>query len=170
MRPDYASCTECDEYRQAALRKSAIGLCHNCADNAHPRGYCWACKREDLPLERHHLAGRRHANFTVPICLNCHALLSRRQYEWLDLWRGESCSLFLAWGFLDYCVLASRPAMPYELFSEQCEETMVVATQKIVAAMSHLFKILLLVAFLLLARELFKAYISKSIQGVPYAQ
>ncbi|UVS60495.1 MULTISPECIES: hypothetical protein [Nitrosomonas] len=102
-------------------------------------------------MEIHHLAGRKHASNTVPVCLNCHAMLTRRQCdEWPDFWRGERCAAFLLLGFLDYCVLASNPAIPLELFSEQCEEMKVAAVDKAAAALVFLIKIILPVILLAL--------------------
>ncbi len=170
MQPDYASCKQCDEYRKATLRKSEVGLCHNCADKKHIKGTCWLCRRDHLPLEKHHLAGRKNASFTVPICLNCHAMLSRRQYEWPDLWRGVRCPIFLIFGGLDYCVLSSASAMPYELFSRQCKETMTEITQKTVLVMGIQFKVILLVVILALAAETFRTSTIKPIGSTNHAK
>ncbi len=77
--PEYASCPRCGEYHIEALRRG--GLCANCAyvDPAKGRGPCLVCGGSDLPLQDHHIAGRRKSDVTVPICLNCHSVLSRRQ-------------------------------------------------------------------------------------------
>lgn len=135
----------------------------NCADKTHSRGYCWVCHRDHLPLEKHHLAGRKHASFTVPVCLNCHALLSRRQFEWPDLWRGDQCIAFLIFGFLDYCILASDPTLPHELFNQRCEETMTKSIQKTKAMLSPLIKMMLFIIALGLLCEIFRA--SQTISG-----
>ncbi|SFM86979.1 hypothetical protein [Nitrosomonas communis] len=161
MLADYTSCQQCGEYRKAALRKSAIGLCLNCADQKHRKGSCWVCRKNHLPLERHHFAGRKHAALTVPICLNCHALLSRRQYEWPDLWRGEPCVAFLFFGLLDYSVLSIDPAMPYELLSEQCEEMKEVVVDKAAAALIFLSKIIWPVILLALFINLMRPSVGK---------
>ncbi len=76
---EYASCPLCGEYHTEALRRG--GLCANCAgvDPSKDRGPCLVCGERDLPLQNHHVAGRRKSDITVPICLNCHSVLSRRQ-------------------------------------------------------------------------------------------
>jgi hypothetical protein len=38
------------------------------------------------PIEAHHVAGRRHSNLTVPVCVSCHRRLSERQYGWDPRW------------------------------------------------------------------------------------
>ena len=50
-------------------------------------GYC------DNPLiirykiiELHHIAGRQNSNITIPICPNCHAILSLAQQAWPKDW------------------------------------------------------------------------------------
>ncbi len=76
---EYASCPLCGEYHTEALRRG--GLCANCAsvDPFKDRGLCIVCGERDLPLQNHHVAGRRKSDITVPTCLNCHSVLSRRQ-------------------------------------------------------------------------------------------
>jgi hypothetical protein len=149
MQLDYQSCNQCGEYRKVTLRKNLEpNLCHNCADKTHSQGSCELCHRDHLPLERHHLAGRKHAPNTVPICLNCHAMLSRRQYEWPNLWLSESCPLFLIWGILDSYVLAFDPTVPFEIFSKHCEEAMFEATRKNVIGPFSIIQFVLLFVFL----------------------
>ena len=38
------------------------------------------------PLEGHHVAGRRHSELTVPVCVPCHRRLSERQDAWDPRW------------------------------------------------------------------------------------
>lgn len=170
MQHDYANCKQCGEFRKAALRKSEATLCHNCADKTHANGFCWICRRNHLPLEHHHLAGRKHASLTVPICLNCHAMLSRRQYEWPDLWRSERCVAFLVFGFIDYCVLASAPTIPSQVLSEQCEETMVKAVQKTKAMLSPFIKAMMIVGILFLIIKVLCPLAIKFIEGTHCAK
>lgn len=148
---DYQSCTQCGEYRKTTLRKSGIGLCHNCADSKHPKGFCEICHGDHLPLERHHPAGRKHASYTIAICLNCHAMLSRRQYEWPSLWLIEPCPLFLIWGILDAYVLAFDPTVPFEIFSKQCKEAMAEATRRNVIGPFSIIQFVLFFLFLIWA-------------------
>jgi hypothetical protein len=113
--PEYASCELCGEYQLAALRKqSGMVICANCADHEHRIGPCAVCNR-DGPVEQHHVAGKRHAPDTLQVCLNCHAVLSRRQYQYHPSWRSDvRPNLFLAQGWLDtFAVSVSRaPAGP----------------------------------------------------------
>ncbi len=143
MRAEYSNCRQCGEYRKATLRKSAVGLCHNCADKRHKKGECQACHGDNLPLELHHPAGKKHAPATIPICLNCHAILSRRQYEWPTLWLNKPCPLFLIWGILDCYVLTLDPTVPFEIFSNRCEQAMAEATRKNVIGPYSLIQIML---------------------------
>ena len=78
--PEYAMCA-CGEYRRAALRAS--GLCANCS-NTEPRsgmGRCHVCRRTNVPLQAHHIAGKQYAAHTTLICINCHSVLSAQQRE-----------------------------------------------------------------------------------------
>lgn len=149
MLSDYQSCSRCGEYRKPALRKNESSLCHNCADKKHRKGLCKICCRDHLPLEQHHLAGRKHAPNTMPVCLNCHAMLSRRQYEWPDLWFKEQCALFLIWGILDFYVLTLDPTVPSEVFSDCCKETFMAAKLRNFAGPFSLIQIMLLLLILI---------------------
>ncbi|SFF03427.1 hypothetical protein [Nitrosomonas sp. Nm166] len=167
---DYPSCSQCGEYRKVALRKPEIGLCHNCADKTHRKGLCKICRNDHLPLELHHLAGRKHAPNTIPICLNCHAMLSRRQYEWPDLWLKEPCALFLIWGILDFYVLTLNPAIPFEIFSEQCVEAMSEVSRKNAIGPFSLIQIMLFIVVLVWAIKAIPASAIKSIEEPQYAK
>jgi hypothetical protein len=66
-----------------------VCVCQNCSDRRHPRLRCMICFKE-LPGEHHHVAGeRQHPGFTIPVCLNCHAVLSERQRRWDPTWLTE---------------------------------------------------------------------------------
>lgn len=83
MQTNYVVCAQCDEFRQAALLRNHLPvLCRNCSDLNHARGLCLVCFRIDVPLERHHVRGRRYGHATVPLCCSCHADITARQYEW----------------------------------------------------------------------------------------
>jgi hypothetical protein len=105
---EYASCA-CGEYHQAALRRLPDGRrCFNCTDTRHRRGLCLGCEQSG-PLEEHHIGSKRHLPQTIPVCLNCHAILSRWQYRWHPTWRTTEgfCAavLFSAQGILDIAQL-----------------------------------------------------------------
>jgi len=104
--PEYASCEGCGEIHRAALRRTAAGiLCANCADTRHRRARCVVCEQEG-PVERHHIAGRRQSAETAPVCLTCHAILSRWQYGWHPSWRSAPRPfLFTMQGLLDMMIL-----------------------------------------------------------------
>lgn len=102
------------------------------------------CNQDHLPLEQHHLAGRKHAPETMPVCLNCHAMLSRRQYVWTDLWFKEQCVLFLIWGILDSFVLNFDPIVPLEIFNNRCEQAMTEANRRNFAGPFSLIQVMLL--------------------------
>ncbi len=104
-------CAQCGEYaRPQTMQIARFGklLCANCTADAaerldgattpsrnprHQRAPCAVCRRI-APVEDHHIASRRqHPTLTIRVCLNCHSLLSLRQYQWLDAgndWRKES--------------------------------------------------------------------------------
>jgi len=108
--PDYASCAQCGEYTSAALRMvEGVWLCANCADTHHQHTRCTICA-QNAPSESHHVAGRRQSGLTIPVCLNCHAILSRRQYAWDARWRTEARpALYIVQGVLDVvCLWCTR--------------------------------------------------------------
>ena len=54
---------------------------------------CLLCGYCDNPLiirykilELHHIAGRQNNNITIPVCPNCHAILSLDQMAWPENW------------------------------------------------------------------------------------
>jgi hypothetical protein len=66
-----------------------VCLCLNCRDRRHPHLRCTIC-HQVAPGEQHHVASERQLpQFTIPVCLNCHALLSTRQYRWPREWKTE---------------------------------------------------------------------------------
>ena len=111
MLPEYAACP-CGEFRRAALRQHRPQvICRNCADRSHPRRLCIPCGRFHLPNEQHHIAGRPYSSATIPLCLNCHAVVSDRQYGWPKLLAEFDSELPLAHqmamiGCLDLILLA----------------------------------------------------------------
>ncbi len=113
-RDEYASCRECGEYADAALRMiGGVCLCANCADTHHQHGVCAICE-QTRPVEAHHIAGRQHASDTIPACLNCHRMLSQRQYQWHPSWRAQRRpTLFMLQGALDsvylWCMRSRAP-------------------------------------------------------------
>jgi hypothetical protein len=84
-------------------------VCLNCADEGsttpHPRvARCLGCLRTNAPSEFHHLASaRQHASFGLRLCLNCHAILTKRQVtDWPPSWKTEQHPLRCqAQGLLD---------------------------------------------------------------------
>jgi len=113
-RDEYASCRECGEYADAALRTiGGVCLCANCADSHHQHGVCSICE-QTRPIEAHHIAGRRQVSDTIPVCLNCHRILSQRQYQWHPSWRVQRRPLlFMLQGALDslylWCMRSRAP-------------------------------------------------------------
>ena len=56
-------------------------------------GCCLICfVSNPLVLEEHHPAGRKHSPFTLTLCANHHALLSRRQRSWPAEWQRRDLS------------------------------------------------------------------------------
>ena len=89
------SCPCCGESYQAAMRSS--GHCANCTgtEPSIGRGCCWICERDDVPLQRHHSAGRRYSDDTIDVCLNCHSVLSQWQHDYprLNEWHAQAHGL-----------------------------------------------------------------------------
>ena len=118
--PEYASCEHCDECTASTLR-SVDGhiLCENCRDTRHPRRRCAICIQV-LPSEIHHVASERQCpSLIICVCLNCHRILSQRQYQWHSAWRSEAHPLrYLVQGVLDVITLwfERSPA------AEQCRD------------------------------------------------
>ena len=47
------------------------------------------------PLENHHVASKRQCHWlTIPVCLDCHHDLSRRQYRWAVNWHKEKRPIY----------------------------------------------------------------------------
>lgn len=44
-------------------------------------GACRVCRRDSVPLQAHHIAGKRYAAQTVLVCLNCHSVVSQWQRQ-----------------------------------------------------------------------------------------
>jgi len=106
---DFATCP-CGEFYRDTLRPASADadgghVCRNCADSHHRRGRCAICSIV-APIEQHHVAGKKHSPITLQVCLNCHAILSQRQYRFHQSWRIESRPvLFTIQGVLDVVML-----------------------------------------------------------------
>ncbi len=102
---DFSTCP-CGEFYRDALRPTDGGhVCRNCADSHHKRGRCSICSIV-APVEQHHVAGKKHSPITLQVCLNCHAILSKRQYRFHPSWCTESRPvLFTIQGVLDVVML-----------------------------------------------------------------
>jgi hypothetical protein len=87
MNTSYTTCARCGEPSPAALHWHMKPiLCRNCAAariGAGPGFHtCVVCGRK-LPAEAHHIASRvSYPEFTARLCLNCHAIITARQYIW----------------------------------------------------------------------------------------
>lgn len=80
------TCLSCNEYRLDAIIKQT-GYCRNCSTIRHIYNVCFVCKLH-APCEKHHIipqALNMNCSLCVPVCLNCHAILTarfvRRVYE-----------------------------------------------------------------------------------------
>src|SRR2546425_11381968 len=75
-------CPNCNEHRTDALRQS--GLCANCETTEPIYGYgcCSIGRRDALPLQKHHIAGKQHHAVCLMICRSCHAVISKRQRDY----------------------------------------------------------------------------------------
>ncbi len=104
----YPSCSGCGEFNQHALRFLPRGrVCANCADHDHRRGTCSVCIT-DGALESHHVAGWKQSPDTIPVCLNCHRILSRLQNSWHPSWKTEKRpGLFRLQSFIDISHVAA---------------------------------------------------------------
>ena len=51
-------------------------------------GYCHLCgyNSEPLIIQNHHIAGKNNNNTTIPVCTNCHAILTKDQTTWNKDW------------------------------------------------------------------------------------
>lgn len=99
--PDDACCSLCGEPNILALRQRPHGIvCANC-DDATSRnrscGRCAICGKQG-PIERHHVAGRKHWPVTIPVCLSCHAILSHYQRQWPQ---GQTRLFYIVQGTLE---------------------------------------------------------------------
>jgi hypothetical protein len=79
-------------------------------------GTCCVCAGNHS-AEEHHVAGRRHAELTVPVCVHCHRRLSERQNGWDPRWQSEGRSpaldnSLLLRGLSDLCEERARKFGP----------------------------------------------------------
>lgn len=134
--PEYAACTRCGEYAASALRvMDGQAVCHNCADATHRHRHCAICWRM-APSEQHHVASKRqHPTLTLPVCLNCHAILSQRQYNWPPAWRSEAHKLrCVIQGVYDVlCLWLERSPV-----AENCRDLFVMLEQAALIVLSYL--------------------------------
>jgi hypothetical protein len=119
-------CTQCGECWMAALRRSG-GLCLNCADTTHVHiKRCPVCFRADVPSEFHHVASKRqHPTVGLQVCLNCHAILTKRQMtDWHPSWQDEQHPVrCLFQGMLDLfwlCLRRSHALWALGQFAKLC--------------------------------------------------
>jgi hypothetical protein len=80
------------------------------------KGRCCSCVR-NRSAEDHHIAGRRHAELTVPLCFQCHRRLSERQNGWDPRWQSDARSpaldkSLLLRGLSDLCEERARTFGP----------------------------------------------------------
>lgn len=85
----YAQCVVCGEYREECLKQEDSKVyCFNHSPRygaTHQKGACFLCREEDVPLEKHHIARRKHYPATVQICSNCHRLISSGNNRIIEL-------------------------------------------------------------------------------------
>lgn len=57
--------------------------------------FCCLCGYYENPLiiERHHIAGRNNSEVTIPVCPNCHRILSNKQRSWPTEWTSSNNSI-----------------------------------------------------------------------------
>lgn len=79
-------CPECGEYRHACFEKQQE-LCRNCQHAEREKTYCVCCGLV-APYEIHHIIpqsiqfGYISAKSTVPVCLNCHSVLTKKWHTY----------------------------------------------------------------------------------------
>jgi hypothetical protein len=80
--PSYLRNCPCGEYWMPALKNKLLAngnpICRNCA-STRPTGKCPICNKT-AALEHHHVYGRTKPK-TIPVCLNCHAVLTSWQVQ-----------------------------------------------------------------------------------------
>lgn len=149
--PEYASCERCGEYAAAALRvvtehrherehgeanaSERHILCANCTDTTHTQRRCAICGGM-LPSELHHVASeRQHPTLLLPVCLNCHRILSARQYRWHPAWRTEAHPLaYVLQGVCDVvCLWLERSPV-----AEQCRELFALLGRAVIYVLAYL--------------------------------
>lgn len=79
-----------DDYRKNQRdRKREVELCLQLTSTG---GFCVLCgyHTDPLNIQWHHIAGRKHDDVTIPVCLNCHSSLSRMQNGRPMFWYEEN--------------------------------------------------------------------------------
>lgn len=104
----YAPC-KCGAIWSAELRHQLYEgrpQCMNCADDRHMRGYCITCRRGALPIEQHHVFTQACSDMIIPVCLNCHAMLSAAQYKWRPAaYDPTHAAFYVVFAWIDIVVL-----------------------------------------------------------------
>src|SRR5258706_4273867 len=114
-----SSCPSCGEWRIDALRYG--GMCANCSTPERTIGYgvCTICRRDAVPLQKHHIAGKQHHSVCLVICRSCHAVVTHRQREY------QSSLEAILYGVVDlivvYCQYHHIDAI-FEMASERIVE------------------------------------------------
>lgn len=132
--PDDCCCSLCGESNALALRQRSRGIvCADCEDTRHAPGVCAICGKHK-PIERHHVAGRKHWAVTIPVCLNDHAILSHYQREWLPETEGRSHLLYVMQGVLD-CVALWLQRNP---LAAQCKDMLAMIGKALLVLVAYL--------------------------------
>jgi hypothetical protein len=134
--PEYADCARCGEHYRAALRwVRAEIVCANCADTRHPQACCTICATT-LPCQAHHVGSKHiYPHFTTWLCLNCHRILTARQYHWRRDGSAERHPLgYLLRGTLDVVELWLERSP----VADRCRSLLLMLAQAAVYALPHL--------------------------------
>ncbi len=85
-----------DDFSEYSLtRKRRIEEGRRIEDIIESGAYCCLCGYYENPLiiERHHIAGRNNSDVTIPVCPNCHRILSMKQISWPKEWTSSNNSI-----------------------------------------------------------------------------
>jgi len=78
-----------------------------------PRCVICGYQTDSKNIQNHHIAGQKHGDATIPVCLNCHATLTRRQMHGPKIWMKpnlppELKSMMMVRGISDILLILSR--------------------------------------------------------------
>lgn len=75
-----------DEYKKNQIEHKTVLKCTERLIATGARCAICGYQTDWKNIQNHHIAGQKHGDATIPVCLNCHATLTRRQMHGPKMW------------------------------------------------------------------------------------